>query len=185
MSRNFFSDLLNLDSIVYWVKGTFLGGTWERLQNSKHGGSAIDPSKGRPARPGQGPPRPGQPPQAGMPPRPGQAPARPGQPQAGAPQRPGQAPARPGQPPQSQVQPQRPGVAPTLPNIPGMPPMPNASQVPGMQQVNQALGNLPPTRSSQEAQLMKTRAGNFFQENLSRSFDRIYTTIRTFLERGR
>jgi hypothetical protein len=178
MSRNFFSDLLNLDSFVYWVKGTFFGGTWERLQNSKHGGSAIDPSKGRPARPGQAPPRPGQPPQAGVPARPGQAPARPGQPpQAGAPARPGQAPARLGQPPQAP--PQRPGVAPILPNIPGMPPMP------GVQQANQALGNLPPTRSSQEAQLMKTRASNFFQENLSRSFDRIYTTIRTFLERGR
>jgi hypothetical protein len=159
MSRNFFSDLLNLDSFVYWVKGTFFGGTWERLQNSKHGGSAIDPSKGRPARPGQAPPRPGQPPQAGVPARPGQAPARPGQP--------------------PQAPPQRPGVAPILPNIPGMPP------IPGVQQANQALGNLPPTRSSQEAQLMKTRASNFFQENLSRSFDRIYTTIRTFLERGR
>ncbi len=178
MSRNFFSDLLNLDSLVYWVKGTFFGGTWERLQNSKHGGSAIDPSKGRPpARPGQPPARPGQPPQAGTPQRPGQPP------QAGAPQRPGQPPARPGQP-VAQTPPQRPGVAPTLPNIPGMPPLPNAPQVPGMQQANQALGNLPQTRSSQEAQLMKTRAGNFFQENLSRSFDRIYTTIRTFLERG-
>lgn len=178
MSRNFFADLLKLDSLIYWMKGTFFGGTWERLQNSKHGGSAIDPSIGRPpGRPGQPPARPGQP----VP----RQPARPGQPpQAGAPQRPGQPPARPGQP-VAQIPPQRPGVAPTLPNIPGMPPLPNAPQVPGMQQANQALGNLPQTRSSQEAQLMKARAGNFFQENLSRSFDRVYTTIRSFLERGR
>lgn len=166
MSRNFFSDLLNLDSLFYWVKGTFFGGTWERLQNTKHGGSVIDPTKGPP------PQRPGQ---------------RPGQPLAGAPQRPGQPPARPaGQPaPVAQVPPQRPGVAPMLPNIPGMPPPP---QIPGMQQANQVLGGLPPnpitTRSGQEAQLMKARASNFFQDNLSRSFDRIYTTIRAFLERG-
>lgn len=154
MSRNFFSDILNVEGVLYQGFVTLFNGSWNRLNRPKSGASAIVPPP--PQRPGQ---RPGMPPQ-------------------GAPQRPGMPPQRPGMPPQTvQGQPMRPG-APLPPAQPGNIMGVNVPQIPGLT----GPGSKVPTRSEEEFNLIKSRGKGAFLNEVNRQMSQLYMRARSFFE---
>ena len=165
MSRNFFSDILNVEGVLYQGFITLFNGSWGRLNRPKSGASAIVPPP--PMRPGQR--RPGMPP--GMMPPQG-APQRPGM----QPQRPGMPPQAQGMPPQAQGQPIRPGQ-PQQPGQPGIMGV-NVPQIPGLT----GPGSKVPTRSEEEFNLIKSRGKGALLNEFNRQLSQMYMRARSFFE---
>ncbi|AGY58993.1 hypothetical protein [Gloeobacter kilaueensis] len=203
---NFFESILDLQQVVYGLRQTMFGGTFNKSHRPDKGATAIVEGVASRARPGFKPPplpkRPGMaaaaPPQVSAPQRPG-APVRPNPPQAGAPARPNppQAGARPN--PNAPVAPQagapqRPG----MPQRPAGPPRPmeapsgakifgksmnDLPQIPGIGARPAGKRSAAEERAAQEMQLLQARGMNWFSAALNQWVTVAYSSARSFFER--